>query len=170
MPETEHAVSAGVIHDRPFEGDDPGAVTGQRHVRIDRVIRVKIDETILDLVDLALLIHRQQFGLVVQKIAKQGMRFLHDLFQAVVAFGKPGKNLIGQPGRQCRSAVVSHFIQQFKNGHRALLIMPFETSPVPFWWSADSAPRISQSARGLEPHSGPGMTAEGPLDVFTNGF
>jgi hypothetical protein len=45
VAETEHAVAAVVVHHGAFQRDDPRTARSGRQVRIDRIVRVEIDET-----------------------------------------------------------------------------------------------------------------------------
>src|SRR5690606_21956425 len=62
VAEAEHPVAARVVQHRALEGDDPGTAGGQGDVRVDRVVRVEVDEACLHAGNLLPLVQVQQLG------------------------------------------------------------------------------------------------------------
>ena len=62
MAEGQHAVTAGVVHDRTLQGDHPRAACGQGDVRVHRIVGIEIDEAGLHRLQLRFLVHRQEGG------------------------------------------------------------------------------------------------------------
>ena len=61
VTETQHAVTAGIVQHPAFQGDDPGAAGGDRHIGVDGIVRVEVHEAGLGGIDLDLLVGIHQF-------------------------------------------------------------------------------------------------------------
>ena len=77
MSETDHAVTATVIHHGAFERDDPGSLGRQRQVRHNGVLRVEIDKAFLHGPNLFGFIHLQDFRKLILQCLELHNRPIH---------------------------------------------------------------------------------------------
>jgi len=111
MAEAEHAVAARVVHDGALERDQPRPARGQRDVRVDRVVRIEIDEAGLDPVNLLVLVEREEVGHRSGQLAIGRMGRLDRLGQFRMARGEGLDEVIGEAGGPQRSARLAHLAQ-----------------------------------------------------------
>ena len=117
MPEADHAVASAVIQHGTFERHYPGPGAGQADIRIDCVIGIKVDETILHGSHLIHFVHGQQIAELLLQRPDRIQGSLHGLRQTGIALGKLHNRFVGKAAGANLTTKFPELIELINNGH-----------------------------------------------------